>query len=103
MNQEKSGLPKICVRCLVSGRVQGVFYRASTQRKAMELGINGWARNLSDGRVEVMACGGEREVKALQEWLWDGPAHATVTDVKVTEVEAQEMRGFSINQDFIPK
>jgi acylphosphatase len=53
----------ICLSCLVSGRVQGVWYRDSTQRQAQALGISGYARNLPDGRVEVLACG---ETAALQ-------------------------------------
>ena len=48
-----------CVRCLISGRVQGVFFRAATRNKAVELGLRGRARNLPDGRVEVIACGPE--------------------------------------------
>ena len=52
----------MCKKCLVGGRVQGVFYRATAARRAQELGIHGYARNLADGRVEVLACGEEAAV-----------------------------------------
>lgn len=86
----------VCVRCLVSGRVQGVFFRASTRRKAEELHINGWVRNLGDGRVEVFACGDESSVKSLQDWLWTGPPHAEVLEVKTEELEFQNIIGFEL-------
>ena len=70
-----------CVRCFVAGRVQGVWYRASTRRQAEQLGITGHAINLPDGRVEVLACGGGDAVAELQAWLWVGPPAAEVTDV----------------------
>jgi acylphosphatase len=62
----------ICRRSFVSGRVQGVFYRATCARKAQELGITGFARNLPDGRVEVLACGAAPVVEAFVQWLWEG-------------------------------
>ena len=84
----------VCVRCYVSGRVQGVWYRAYTRRKALELGITGYARNLPDGRVEVLACGEETAVAALREWLWEGPPRAQVTDVTWRTAPVQELFGF---------
>lgn len=71
----------VCRRCIVSGRVQGVYYRASAQQEARRLSVTGHALNLPDGRVEVLACGTELGVEALCEWLWVGPPHAEVTDV----------------------
>ena len=68
-------------RCLVAGRVQGVFYRASTRARAEALGVTGHARNLADGRVEVLACGPAESVRALCDWLWEGPPAAQVTAV----------------------
>ena len=72
----------ICIRCFVYGRVQGVCYRAYTRRKALALGVTGYARNLVDGRVEVLACGDQTSVGALRDWLWNGPPHARVVDVR---------------------
>jgi acylphosphatase len=73
-------------RCLVAGRVQGVFYRACTRQRALELGVSGHARNLPDGRVEVLACGTPQAVQALCEWLWQGSPASHVTSVEVDSV-----------------
>jgi acylphosphatase len=81
----------IARRCYVSGRVQGVFYRASTRQRAQELGCRGHARNLADGRVEVLAVGDPAAVHALVEWLWQGPPAAQVGDVQVIEVALGEL------------
>lgn len=79
----------ICRRCIVTGRVQGVFYRGSTQRVAQSLGVTGSAINLPDGSVEVTACGTEEAVQQLHQWLWQGSEWAEVTDVvcEVVEIE----------------
>ena len=71
----------ICRRSFVSGRVQGVFYRATCVRKACELGLTGFARNIADGRVEVLACGDDAAVNAFVAWLWEGSPASKVTDV----------------------
>lgn len=76
----------ICKRCLVGGRVQGVFYRATTARRARELGIRGYARNLPDGRVEVLAVGDVDVVQAFIEWLWTGSTASKVTSVEASDV-----------------
>ncbi|HEY8440198.1 MAG TPA: acylphosphatase [Xanthobacteraceae bacterium] len=81
----------IARRCFVSGRVQGVFYRASTRQRAQELGCRGYARNLPDGSVEVVAIGAPAAVHALVEWLRQGPPAAHVTDVKCAEVALAEL------------
>jgi acylphosphatase len=77
----------IARRCIVSGRVQGVFYRASTRQRAESLGVTGHALNLPDGRVEVLACGETPAVTALCEWLWQGPPASKVTGVEVQELD----------------
>jgi acylphosphatase len=81
---------------LIKGRVQGVFYRANTQSKAIELGVTGWARNLPDGGVEVMAFGTEDQLKTLSDWLGKGPTLAKVTEIETKEVEWQRHPFFEI-------
>lgn len=81
----------VAKRCFVSGRVQGVFYRASTQREALRLGVRGYAKNLPDGRVEVLAVGDENSVAALLAWLWRGSPAAHVTQVDVVEGSLDEL------------
>ncbi len=80
------------IRCRVSGRVQGVWYRASTRQQAAELGVTGHARNLDDGTVEVFACGDEDALAALVEWLWQGPPAARVDAVELEDVTPPEPR-----------
>jgi len=75
-----------CKKCLVGGRVQGVFYRATAARRAHELGIGGYARNLPDGRVEVLACGESQALGAFVSWLWIGSSASKVVSVEVTDV-----------------
>lgn len=77
----------ICKHCFISGRVQGVFFRASTARRAVELKLTGYAKNLPDGRVEVLACGEPVAVDALCEWLRQGPSAAQVSQVVIREIE----------------
>jgi len=86
----------VCRQCWVSGRVQGVYFRGATQRRARELGVSGYARNLPDGRVEVLACGPQAAVDSLCEWLWQGPQHASVTAVTCERVEMAVDGGFTI-------
>ena len=76
----------ICKRCWVSGRVQGVYYRGSTAEQARRHGVTGHARNLPDGRVEVLACGESAAVAALVAWLAVGPAAARVAAVEQEDV-----------------
>jgi acylphosphatase len=76
-------------RYFVSGKVQGVFFRASAARVAERLGVRGYARNLPDGRVEVLAVGPAVALAELAAWLRRGPALASVTEV-VEEIHALE-------------
>ena len=78
-------------RCLVAGRVQGVFYRASTRARAEALGVTGHARNLPDGRVEVLACGTPQAVQTLCDWLWQGPPAADVVAVEIESLPSQAL------------
>ena len=73
------------VHIWVSGRVQGVFYRGSARDQAMGLGLTGWARNLPDGRVEIVAEGDAQRVAEFVAWCRVGPALARVEDCQVVE------------------
>lgn len=82
----------------MSGRVQGVFYRATAAQRAREQGVRGYARNLSDGRVEVLACGDEKTVDEFVEWLWTGSSASKVTAVEVEALDPESVQlpeGFS--------
>ena len=83
-----------CARFVVRGRVQGVFFRASTREQARKLGITGHARNLADGNVEVIACGTDEALDELQKWLHRGPPSARVESVQREELSEQKMQGF---------
>jgi acylphosphatase len=78
------------VRFLVRGRVQGVSFRASTREQAMRLGLLGHARNLADGRVEVLATGEPDRIDALAQWLRQGPPLARVDAVERIEVDVPQ-------------
>ena len=78
------------------GHVQGVWYRASAQEQAKTLGITGWAKNLSDGSVEILACGSEQQLEVLHKWLWYGPKHARVDNVVCSEVDWCEYAEFFV-------
>lgn len=77
----------LCEKCIVVGHVQGVFFRATTQRKAVELGLTGYAKNLPDGHVEVLICGNPEAVGHLKAWLWQGPPNAIVSKVNCKLVD----------------
>lgn len=81
---------------MVSGQVQGVFFRASAEATARRLGLTGWVRNLRDGRVELVACGEEAPLQELERWLWQGPPHARVEHVAFADAELQSFRDFSV-------
>ncbi|MFC5740602.1 acylphosphatase [Dyella tabacisoli] len=84
------------VKFIVSGRVQGVFYRASTREQALELGLTGHAKNLADGSVEVLACGSGQAIEALERWLWHGPPAAKVEAVSQEYVQMPPPSGFVV-------
>jgi acylphosphatase len=84
-------------RALVAGRVQGVFFRDSARQEAQRLGVAGSARNLGDGRVEIIAEGEEEAVDQLIEWCRSGPSYADVTGVEVSNEEPQGASGFTTN------
>lgn len=82
----------------VAGRVQGVFFRAETRRKAIELGLDGWVKNLSDGRVEFLISGSEAALAQMRAWLREGPRLARVDDLRVEKVDQFPASGFEIHQ-----
>lgn len=84
----------ICKLCRVTGHVQGVFYRASTQQQANELKVTGYAMNRTDKSVEVLACGKEDDVTALCNWLHEGPAYARVEKVVCADHELMSLAHF---------
>ena len=71
------------VNLIISGRVQGVFYRATCEKIAEGLGLNGWVRNLPSGQVEVLVQGEKEKIEKLISWCKKGPPSAKVSDVKV--------------------
>jgi acylphosphatase len=81
-------------RFIVTGHVQGVFYRASTRTQATSLGLEGHAKNLPDGSVEVLASGPDAALAALQRWLQHGPPAARVASVTREERAGQLPPGF---------
>lgn len=86
-----------CKSFVVSGRVQGVFYRASTHEAASALGLTGWVRNRDDGKVELLACGETEALLSLEKWLWHGPAHALVDEVDISDVKTADFSDFSVS------
>ena len=83
----------ICRHYLVSGRVQGVFYRSIAQRQARQLGLQGWVRNLADGRVEIVVYGDEDGVNTIEKWLEIGPEYAKVTNIEGVAENIDEVVG----------
>ncbi|MBA3028590.1 MAG: acylphosphatase [Desulfobacteraceae bacterium] len=85
------------VHVWISGRVQGVFFRMETQRKAKQIGITGWVRNIRDGRVEAVIEGPGDKVAQMLVWCGKGPALSRVTDVeRVEEDYSGDFKEFSI-------
>jgi len=85
------------VRFLVGGKVQGVFFRASTRDRAQALALRGFARNLPDGRVEVLAIGEDEAVEELAQWLHYGPPQARVDELeRIEAADEPHIRDFQI-------
>lgn len=84
-------------RLVIEGRVQGVWFRDSTRRKAIELGVTGWVKNRFDGAVEALAEGNIEAVNRFIDWCHEGPPHAIVRQVNITREEWQgEFNSFDI-------
>jgi acylphosphatase len=86
------------VRLIISGKVQGVFYRASAKKKADELKITGWIQNTRDGNVEAMITGEPDEVNLFIEWCKTGPDRAAVSEVQIQKEMLQKFDSFLIER-----
>ncbi len=89
-------MSQACRRFLISGKVQGVWFRESTRREAARLGLNGSASNLPDGRVEVVAAGSGEKIDQRSAWLRHGPAMARVNEVVEETIDGPGLSGFTI-------
>ncbi len=90
-------MEKVRAHIRISGKVQGVFYRANTREVATNLGLTGWVKNCFDGKVEAVCEGEKAAVEKMIQWCYEGPPAAAVTDVEVNREEATgEYSRFSI-------
>ncbi|MFB6180932.1 MAG: acylphosphatase [Candidatus Nanohalobium sp.] len=87
------------VHLWVSGRVQGVGFRASTRRRARNNDVTGWVKNLEDGRVEAVLEGDEEDVAEVMDWMREGPSMARVEDVEFQEEKPEILERFRIKRD----
>jgi acylphosphatase len=88
---------RVARNVVACGDVQGVFFRDSARREAQRLGVVGWVRNRADGRVEAHLEGPPDAVAQLVAWFRDGPRHALVEDLRVTEVDPEDFDRFTIH------
>ncbi len=92
--------PTVATRVVVQGRVQGVFFRASTQDQARAHGVTGWVRNRADGAVEAWLEGPRQAVDAVTDWIaGGGPRHAAVDRIDTEDVDPAGHQGFSVRHD----
>lgn len=91
------------VNLLVKGKVQGVFFRTAAKDVADKLGISGWVKYISEGRVEAMATGNENQLQQFIEWCRRGPEKAVVKDVIVTPLTEQKFDNFEVILGEYPK
>lgn len=84
------------IQIIISGKVQGVFYRQSASHKARELGITGTVENLTNGTVKVIAVGSTQQLEAMVDWCKQGPLLAVISSVEVTEIPHQVFNNFSV-------
>ncbi len=95
----KINIQHICIHAVISGKVQGVYFRSFTQRLAQSLQLTGWVKNLRDGKVETIACGPKKLVTDFITGLHQGPPTAKVSEVCWKEVPLQTFTDFSIHYD----
>ena len=87
-----------CILCTITGRVQGVAFRAATLQMAQRLHLTGWVRNRDDGRVETLASGNIAALDAFRAWLHQGPPYARVSEVDCTEHPPIDDQEFTIRR-----
>jgi acylphosphatase len=98
MNQSPSASPQVRAHIFISGKVQGVGYRASAGDMAALLHVNGWVRNLHDGRVEAIFEGSPNPVEEMIHWCHQGPPVAQVSQVTVEYEAAEGIKGFKVER-----
>jgi acylphosphatase len=86
----------VCFKVHITGRVQGVYFRSSSQQQAIDYSLSGYARNLVSGDVEVLLCGNQENINKMLAWLSHGPEHAEVDSIEHQQVPLQEHHFFSI-------
>jgi acylphosphatase len=96
MNQSPVELQKIRAHVFISGKVQGVGFRFSTQDMAFLLKVNGWVRNIRDGRVEAVFEGSKEKVDEMLRWCRKGPPAARVADIEITYEPPEGLNGFEM-------
>jgi acylphosphatase len=89
-------MAKIGRYCLITGKVQGVFYRQATKEQALLRGLTGCVKNLPDGSVEAKLFGDEAQVLTMLEWMAVGPPRAVVSELKVSDIETEQFPSFEI-------
>ena len=87
---------EICIKAIISGKVQGVAYRANAFHQAKTLNLTGWIKNTKTGQVELLACGTKEAITKFTTWLWQGPKMARVEDVDWKEIPPESHESFEI-------
>ena len=98
MSSEQSATETVRAHVYVSGTVQGVYYRANTRETARSRGVDGWVKNLDDGRVEAVFEGKPGDVEAMIEWCHTGSPAADVEDVTVEYTDPDGLTGFMVKR-----
>ena len=98
MSDNNAERDRVRTHVFVSGRVQGVFYRATTRDEARDRGVDGWVRNLDDGRVEAVFEGPKSAVDAMCEWCETGSRAATVSGIEVAKEPPEGLDGFDVRR-----
>lgn len=86
------------IQILITGKVQGVYFRQNTREKALNLGISGTVKNINKNKVQVVASGSREQLQQLIDWCAHGPANATVTDIEIKELAPESFTGFTIER-----